>query len=58
MTKKLSLKEMSPEEKASLQKGFNPKVVLAGKEPINQMTNSVVECHMGEPGVFVTSCGC
>ena len=48
-------------------KGFNPQVMSVVRggdnspgEGIDQgnMLNSVCSCHMGDPGVFVTSCGC
>jgi hypothetical protein len=38
---------------------FNPMIIVKQeKDPINPVVNSIVECSMGEPGVFVTSCGC
>lgn len=40
-------------------KMFNPMVIVkANPEPIEPVVNSIVDCHMGEPGVFVTKCGC
>jgi hypothetical protein len=40
---------------------FNPIVIIKSDDPpINPPVgvNSMVDCHMGEPGVFITTCGC
>lgn len=42
-------------------KRFSPIVIVKDdKDPIEPIApvNSLVECHMGEPGVFITTCGC
>lgn len=42
-----------------LNKSFNPMIIVK-EDPTDPpiVVNSLVECHIVDPGVFITTCGC